>query len=212
MKRPLIVVGGLALLAAVTLVVSTPNLFSFGAKEEQKATSDNDTKTGKNPIVLIDTSMGKIKVELYPDKAPKTVKNFLSYVHDKFYDGTIFHRVIPQFMIQGGGMTKDMTEKPTKPAIVNESDNGLKNVRGTIAMARTSKPNSATSQFFINTGKSEKGNPFLDRANAQDNVGYCVFGKVIDGMDVVKKIENVPTTRDVPNEPVIIKSIRVVKD
>src|SRR5499427_2951388 len=152
-----------------------------------------------NPIVLMDTSAGLIKIELFEKEAPITVKNFLQYVEDKFYDGTIFHRVIPDFMIQGGGMEPGLKEKKTKDPIKNESDNGLENKRGTIAMARTPRPDSATSQFFVNV----KDNAFLDRANAQDRVGYCVFGKVIDGMDVVDKIKAVETgvqngQRDVP--------------
>ena len=163
----------------------------------------------KNPVVLIETSLGNIKVELFADKAPVTVKNFLSYTDDKFYDGTIFHRVIPQFMIQGGGFTPQMQQKKTREAIKNESDNGLSNERGTLAMARTPDPDSATSQFFINL----KDNIFLDKAQSRDRVGYCVFGKVIDGMDVVDKIAGVRTGnrgghQNVPVEPVIIKSVR----
>jgi cyclophilin family peptidyl-prolyl cis-trans isomerase len=164
---------------------------------------------GKNPMVLISTSMGDIKVELYPDKAPETVKNFLGYVNDKFYDGTIFHRVIANFMIQGGGMDKDMKQKGTKAAIKNEAGNGLKNDTGTIAMARTSVVDSATAQFFINV----KDNDFLNHKNdSAGGYGYAVFGKVVDGMDVVHKIEHVPTgPNDVPNQAVLIKSITEVK-
>src|SRR5262249_4154331 len=158
------------------------------------------------PIVLMDTSMGKIKIELYPDKAPITVKNFLTYVDEKFYDGTIFHRVIPNFMIQGGGMMPTMKEKDTKAPIKNESSNGLPNQRGTIAMARTNQPDSATAQFFIN----HKDNKFLDKAQSRDGVGYCVFGKVLEGMDVVDKIAGAKTGdkgdyQDVPVQDVIIK-------
>jgi cyclophilin family peptidyl-prolyl cis-trans isomerase len=161
----------------------------------------------KNPVVVMETSMGTIKIELYEKKAPRTVKNFLDYVDEKHYDGTIFHRVIPDFMIQGGGMTPNMKEKPTRAPIGNESNNGLKNERGTIAMARTDEPDSATSQFFINV----KNNNFLDRDKARDGHGYCVFGKVIEGMDVVDKIRFVPTGRgDVPQEDVLIKSVRRV--
>ncbi len=165
-----------------------------------------------NPVVIMETSMGTIKIELFEDKAPITVKNFLKYVEDKHYDGTIFHRVIPTFMIQGGGFQSGMKEKQTREAIKNESDNNLSNVKGTLAMARTSVPDSATSQFFINT----KDNNFLDRANARDKVGYCVFGKVTAGMDVVDKIKDVKTATvgphgDVPVEDVVIKSVRVVK-
>ncbi len=166
---------------------------------------------GKNPVVLIATSMGDIKVELYEDKAPVTVKNFLAYVNDKFYDGTVFHRVIPDFMIQGGGFDKEMNQKSTKAPIKNEAGNGLKNGVGTVAMARTNVVDSATAQFFINV----KDNAFLDhRDESPAGFGYAVFGKVIDGMDVVHKIEHVQTTnkppyQNVPSEPVIIKSITV---
>src|SRR5262245_19533674 len=162
-----------------------------------------------NTQVVMETSQGTIKIELEDDKAPTTVKNFLAYVDDKFYDGTVFHRVIPNFMIQGGGFEPGMRQKSTKATIENESTNGLSNSRGTIAMARTSAPHSASSQFFINV----KDNQFLDRARAQDGVGYCVFGKVTEGMDVVDKIKAVATaTRgshgDVPVEDVTIKSVR----
>ena len=174
-----------------------------------------------NPVVLIETSMGNIKVELYEEKAPVSVKNFLDYVNDKHYDGTIFHRVIGKenspdgrdFMIQGGGFDKDMKEKPTKPPIKNEAGNGLSNIRGTLAMARTSVPDSATSQFYINVGD----NTFLDRANSRDKVGYAVFGRVIEGMDVVDKIKAVKTGTkngmgNVPVEPVVIKSVKKVEE
>jgi cyclophilin family peptidyl-prolyl cis-trans isomerase len=165
-----------------------------------------------NPIVVMETSMGTIKIELFEDKAPITVKNFLSYVDDKHYDGLIFHRVIPTFMIQGGGFEPGLKEKKTKEPIKNEAGNGLANARGTIAMARTPEADSATSQFFINV-KDNKG---LDRANSDDGVGYCVFGRVIDGMDVVDKIKDVPTSKrgrngDVPNDDVVIKSVRLQK-
>ncbi|MFN8626887.1 MAG: peptidylprolyl isomerase [Candidatus Binatia bacterium] len=167
---------------------------------------------GKNPMVLISTSMGDIKVELYEDKAPISVKNFLDYVNAKFYDGTIFHRVIPNFMIQGGGFDKDMNKKTTKAPIKNEAGNGLKNTAGTLAMARTNVVDSATSQFFINA----KDNDFLNHKDEADGFGYAVFGKVVSGMDVVRKIEGVKTTtkagnKDVPVEPVTIKSITVVQ-
>jgi cyclophilin family peptidyl-prolyl cis-trans isomerase len=167
--------------------------------------------SGETPIVLIETSMGNIKVKLYQGQAPITVKNFLDYVDKKFYDDTIFHRVKPDFMIQGGGFTKDLKEKRTGYQIQNESYNGLSNKRGTLAMARTSAPDSATAQFFINV----VNNDFLDRAKAQDKVGYAVFGEVIEGMDVVDRIKDVKTAdigpmELVPVEPVIIKSIRRV--
>ena len=175
-----------------------------GAKMEQ---------TGKNPIVVISTSMGDIEAELYADKAPESVKNFLAYAESGHYNGTVFHRVIKGFMIQGGGMTPDMNQKPTKAPIKNEADNGLKNTNGTLAMARTSVVDSATSQFFINV----KDNAFLDhKSKTPQGYGYAVFGKVISGMDVVQKIENVSTGnkgmhQDVPTEPVLIKSITVKK-
>jgi len=164
------------------------------------------------PVVLVSTSMGDIKIALYEKEAPETVKNFLSYVNDKFYDGTIFHRVIGGFMIQGGGFTPEMQQKSTKGPVKNEAANGLKNEVGTIAMARTQDPHSATAQFFINA----KNNDFLDYQNdSVQGAGYCVFGKVIEGIDVVQKIERVQTGRkgmhsDVPTEPVVIKSITVV--
>ena len=172
------------------------------------------TAAGKGkPMVLLSTSMGDIKVELSPDKAPVTVKNFLDYVKAGYYDGTIFHRVISGFMIQGGGLTADMQEKREgqKPPIKNESDNGLKNDSGTVAMARTNVPNSATSQFFINV----KDNGSLN--GEKDKPGYAVFGKVVDGMDVVKKIEQTKTAskgphQNVPVDPVTIKSAKVVSE
>ena len=167
---------------------------------------------GKKTMVLMSTSMGDIKIALDQEKAPITVANFLSYVKDGQYDGTIFHRVIKNFMIQGGGFDKDMKEKPTKAAIKNEAANGLKNEEGTIAMARTNVVDSATAQFFINV----RSNEFLNHkgANPRD-FGYAVFGKVVEGMDVVHKIEAVSTTKrgmhsDVPAEPVVIKSVKVV--
>jgi peptidyl-prolyl cis-trans isomerase B (cyclophilin B) len=171
--------------------------------------ADNEPKGG--PVILMSTSLGDIKITLYEKEAPETVKNFLAYVNDKFYDGTIFHRVIPSFMIQGGGFSENMQQKETKPPIKNESSNGLKNEVGTLAMARTSVPDSATAQFFINV----KDNDFLNKESAQDGVGYTVFGKVTEGMDVVRQIERVQTTRkgmysDVPADPIVIKSVTVV--
>jgi len=174
----------------------------------------------KNPVVEIDTNKGKIKVELFQDKAPETVKNFLQYVEDKHYDGLIFHRVISDFMIQGGGYEPGMKERKTRDPIKNESGNGLSNEKYTIAMARTDKPDSASSQFYINT----KDNDFLDKAKAGDGVGYCVFGKVTDGKDIVDKIKDVTTRRqkdkdkygkndskgDEPVDDVVIKSIKVL--
>jgi cyclophilin family peptidyl-prolyl cis-trans isomerase len=165
-----------------------------------------------NPKVLLKTSMGDITLELNPAKAPITVKNFLSYVNDKFYDGTIFHRVIPNFMIQGGGFTGDMSQKTTRPAIKNEAGNGLKNDRGTIAMARLPEPDTASSQFFINL----VNNDLNHKDNSVAGFGYCVFGKVVAGMDVVDAIAKVPTGnkrghQNVPVEPITILSATVVK-
>jgi cyclophilin family peptidyl-prolyl cis-trans isomerase len=166
-----------------------------------------------NPVVLVETSLGNFKIELFEDKAPVTVKNFLQYVNDKHYDGTVFHRVISDFMIQGGGFEPGMKEKKTRDPIKNESSNGLSNQKYTVAMARTREPNSATAQFYVNV----KDNTFLDKAKAQDGVGYCVFGRVIDGTDVVDKIKAVETGNakgheNVPTKDVVIKSIKVVKD
>jgi peptidyl-prolyl cis-trans isomerase B (cyclophilin B) len=167
------------------------------------------TKDKNYPQVLMETSMGTVKIELYDDLAPITVKNFLKYVDDKFFDGTTFHRVIPTFMIQGGGYEPGGERKTNKqPAIENESYNGLINNRGTLAMARTDEPNSATSEFFINV----VDNGFLNKTQARDGYGYAVFGRVIDGMDVVDKIKDVETDRkDIPLKDVLIKSIRRVK-
>lgn len=166
-----------------------------------------------NPKVLMKTTLGDITIELFADKAPVTVGNFLSYVDDHFYDNTIFHRVIKGFMIQGGGYTPDIHKKPTKAPITNEAENGLKNLRGTIAMARTMDPHSATSQFFIN----HVDNASLDyTASNEEGFGYCVFGKVTAGMDVVDAIANVQTMtrhgmRDVPRETVKIISVERIQ-
>lgn len=164
------------------------------------------------PSVEMQTSMGTIVIELDSEKAPITVKNFLQYAKDGFYNGTVFHRVIDGFMIQGGGFTKDMGEKPTGAQIPNEAKNGLKNQRGTIAMARRAEPHSATAQFFIN----HKDNSALDYPS-QDGWGYAVFGKVTQGLDVVDKIAKVKTGnrgmfQDVPVEPVVIQSVKVTPD
>jgi cyclophilin family peptidyl-prolyl cis-trans isomerase len=170
--------------------------------------------TSANPKVLMKTTKGDLTIELFRDKAPVTVENFLSYVRDGFYDGTIFHRVIRGFMIQGGGHTADLAEKPAKAPIRNEAANGLKNLRGTISMARESLPNTATCQFFIN----HVDNPGLDHtANTPNGFGYCVFGKVVGGMDVVDAIAAVPTgTRqgfgDVPRETITIVSVTVIQN
>lgn len=165
----------------------------------------------KNPVVSMETSLGTIKVELFQKEAPISTKNFLDYTKSGFYNGTVFHRVINGFMIQGGGFTPDMIPKKTNPSIKNEADNGLKNDRGTLAMARAMDPNSATAQFFINV----VDNANLNRPNP-DGAGYAVFGKVVEGMDVVDKIKAVKTGvvkgfRDVPETPVLIKSVKILK-
>jgi cyclophilin family peptidyl-prolyl cis-trans isomerase len=165
-----------------------------------------------NPRVLLETSKGKIVIELYADKAPKSAKNFLDYVKSGHFNGTIFHRVMPGFMVQGGGFTPDMNQKPTKPPIQNEADNGVLNQRGTLAMARTDDPNSATSQFFINVAN----NGFLNfRGKTPEGWGYAVFGKVVEGMDVVDSIVAVRTTtkgpyQNVPVEPILIQKASVL--
>ncbi len=175
------------------------------------AETKEDTMTSKNPVVLVKTSKGDIQVELYQDKAPISVKNFLDYASEGFYDGTIFHRVIKGFMVQGGGFTKEMVQKPTKAPIKNEANNKLKNTRGTLAMARTSNVDSATAQFFIN----DVDNPFLDYKSPSE-YGYAVFGKVIKGMEVVEEIAKVKTGskgpyQDVPTVPVEIVSVTIEK-
>lgn len=162
--------------------------------------------------VQLTTTQGDIVIQLDREKAPKSVENFLQYVKAGHYSGTVFHRVIPTFMIQGGGMTADLREKPTRAPIPLESRNGLSNVRGSVAMARTNVPNSATAQFFINV----VDNPFLDQPNARDGEGYAVFGKVISGMDVVDKIRSVPTGskgphQNVPLEPITINKATVLE-
>jgi peptidyl-prolyl cis-trans isomerase A (cyclophilin A) len=157
--------------------------------------------------VKLATSLGDIVIELDAAKAPKTVENFVAYVKAGHYNGTVFHRVIPTFMIQGGGMTADMKEKPTRAPIPLESKNGLSNVRGSIAMARTNDPNSATSQFFINV----KDNDRLDAANARDGNGYAVFGKVVSGMEVVDKIRDVPTGARGMHDDVPLSAITINK-
>ena len=186
-----------------------------GAKEPGKQTVSTQPAPGQppNPRVLIETSQGNITVELFPGNAPKSVENFLAHVNTGFYDGTIFHRVIPGFMIQGGGMLQDMTEKPRGTPIQNEADNGLKNLRGTLAMARTGEPHSATSQFFINVSD----NYFLNhRGKSVEGWGYAVFGEVVDGMSVVDAIVVVPRGSrgphgDVPLEPVVMKKVSIIK-
>ena len=187
-----------------------------GASEPSKQTVSTAPASGQpaNPRVLIETSKGNITVELFPGNAPKSVANFLGYVKSGFYDGTIFHRVIPGFMIQGGGMTPDMADKSKGAPIPNEADNGLKNLRGTLAMARMAAPDSATSQFFINVAD----NAFLDHhGKSYDTWGYAVFGQVVAGMDVADAIVAVPRGdrgpyQDVPVEPVVMKHVSVLPE
>jgi len=200
--------------AAVESAPAEPEVAETSPGEEAGATEEGkeDVKEPASlPKVTVTTSMGTIQLELMPESAPKTVDNFLQYVRDGFFDGTIFHRVMPGFVIQGGGFTADMDEKQTRAPIQNEADNGVRNLRGTICMARTRDPHSATSQFFINT----KDNAMLDfTAKNMQGWGYAVFGKVTEGMDVVDAIEKVQTSRNgmhdnVPVEPVVIESVRV---
>ena len=168
-----------------------------------------------NPIALIHTSMGDIKLELYAEKAPVSVENFINYAKSGFYDGTIFHRVISHFMIQGGGFTPDMEKKPTGEPIANEAGNGLSNLRGTVAMARTNDPHSATAQFFINT--QDNGNLDYTGGTNSRTWGYAVFAQVTEGMNVVEDIRLVETTSappfsDVPKVPVVIESIEIISE
>ncbi len=192
------------------MLKKTFNLFAFLimlAAAQAPALADN-------PKVLMKTSQGDVEIELFADKAPNTVKNFLAYVNDGAYDGTIFHRVIKGFMNQGGGFDKDYNKRPTKAPIQNEADNGLKNKRGTIAMARTGQPHSATNQFFINT----VDNPFLDHTGKNmRGWGYAVFGKVTKGMEVMDKIADIPTKpgrlgQNMPITPVVIDKIEVIEE
>jgi peptidyl-prolyl cis-trans isomerase A (cyclophilin A) len=169
-------------------------------------------QAAKNPLVFMETSLGNVKLELFAKEAPISVKNFLVYVNDGFYDGTVYHRVIPNFMIQGGGFTADLKQKQTNPPIKNEADNGLKNLHGMLAMARTMVVDSATAQFFINVVDNSSLN---HRDKTQQGYGYAVFGKVSEGMNVVDRIATVKTNiqkgfRDVPESPIVIKSIKVL--
>jgi peptidyl-prolyl cis-trans isomerase B (cyclophilin B) len=170
-------------------------------------------ETSPNPLVEVRTNMGTFVLELYPENAPKSVENFLQYVKDGHYNGTIFHRVIPNFMIQGGGFTPNFEEKPTRPAIKNEAGNGLRNGYGMVSMARTADPHSASAQFFINVAE----NPTLDfKAPTKEGYGYTPFGRVAKGMDVVERIVKVPTGpgkpphQDVPKKPVIIERMQII--
>ena len=205
---------GLGILIMVGLVLLGILTFGYILKKETATVEQPQfEKFASNPQVILKTSLGSITLELYHEQAPITVANFLRYVDEQFYDGAIFHRVIPGFMIQGGGFDEAMDEKKTGASIKNEAGNGLSNRRGTIAMARTSVVDSATSQFFINI----VDNVFLDHRNeSADGYGYCVFGQVIEGLEVADRIGKVPTRnlgyfQDVPQEPVIIISARRVK-
>ncbi len=189
----------------ILLMVVSP-VFAQGSERT------DPTKAPRNSVTIV-TNVGTIVVQLYPKKAPLTVKNFLAYAESGFYKGTIFHRVIPGFVIQGGGLTAEMKKKPTLPPIKNEANNGLSNKRGTLAVARAAAPDSGTCQFFINL----KNNPTLDFSpKNRATAGYCVFGKVVKGMDIVDRIAKVKTGnsgayRDVPVEPIVISNIRIRK-
>ncbi|MFH2008162.1 MAG: peptidylprolyl isomerase [bacterium] len=205
---PLLFAGAFALTACKKKADDPPVVTS----SESGGTSTG-APSGKNPKVTLKTSVGNIHLELFADKAPVTVKNFLQYVDDKFYDGTIFHRVMSDFMIQGGGFTPDLQKKPTRAPIKNEADNGLGNSRGTVAMARTRMVDSATAQFFVNVVENQR----LDHAGPGPGFGYCVFGRVIKGMDVVDKIRNTPVERrsmqftHLPSTTVVILQARRLK-
>ena len=195
--------------ALAALAIALALFTSSAARAAAAAVPDEAQGGAAGPVVVMTTSLGEIRIELDKGKAPVSVENFLGYVGQKHYDGTVFHRVIDGFMIQGGGFTADMVKKPTGPPVKNEAQNGLRNVRGSIAMARTADPNSATCQFFINVAD----NPGLDYPKP-DGHGYTVFGRVTAGMDVVDKIKAVATgekggMRDVPVTPVVIESVRL---
>ena len=195
----LAVFAGMSLNARAEEVVPAP--------EETATTTPAETPKEANPMVTLKTSKGDIVIELFTKEAPLTVANFLQYVDDGFYTGTIFHRVINNFMIQGGGFTKDMRQKSTKAPIKNEAANGLKNSRGTLAMARTSDPNSATAQFFINV----VNNDFLDfRSPDPRGIGYCVFAKVVSGMDVVDAIKGVATGDRGMHQNVPVEAVEIL--
>ncbi len=202
----------LLLIVAAALAAAVVGLRVLAGRQSPQPGGPEEMNQKARPVVLMQTSKGPIRIELRPDKAPLTVSNFLRYVEEGFYDGTIFHRVMPDFMIQGGGFTSEMSQKPTREPIRNEAGNGLKNLRGAVAMARTKQVDSATAQFFINV----VDNPFLDHRNrSPEGFGYAVFGTVVEGMDVVDAIRNVPTGsvgghEDVPLEPVVIVSARLL--
>ena len=200
------------MLTVVVLVYGCSEKTNRAKADKKIVNPERNIVNSQSNVVSLQTSKGNIVIELNEQAAPVTVKNFLGYVGAGFYDGTIFHRVIPGFMIQGGGLTKQMIEKKTLDPIINEAGNGLSNKRGTISMARSSNPNSATGQFFIN----HRDNDFLDYID-DNKAGYAVFGKVIEGMDVVDAIASVETTtrngkEDVPVEPVIIISAKVIPE
>jgi peptidyl-prolyl cis-trans isomerase A (cyclophilin A)/peptidyl-prolyl cis-trans isomerase B (cyclophilin B) len=206
-----------ALLAPLSVAVAQKPAVKPAMKPVEHANPAADVKPATaNPKVLLHTSQGDITVELYPDKAPQTVANFLQYTKEGFYDGTLFHRVIPNFMIQGGGWTTTLQRKHAHAPIRNEANNGLSNLRGTLAMARTSDPNSAAAEFFINVVDNKRLD-YIGDANGAVSWGYCVFGKVIDGMDTVDKIKAIPTgpqgpfQGDVPQTPVVIEKASVVQ-
>lgn len=200
----------LPIIILLTTVLSFSQAFAADKVKEKLNIKVPPMPTEKaNPVIIIETSEGTIKAELWPDKAPLTVKSFLKYTEEDYYAGTIFHRVIKNFMIQGGGFTKDMVQKKTHAPVKNEAKSDVGNARGTLAMARTSVVDSATSQFFINL----VDNKFLDHKNeTAQGFGYCVFGKVIEGMDIVDKIGQTKTKPgDVPVETIVIKSIKLAK-
>jgi len=193
---------------ASTLVL----MLAMGSITHSPQLTAQEPASSNNPTAIIHTSMGEISIELFADKSPVSVENFIRYAQSGFYDGTVFHRVISHFMIQGGGMTADMQEKTTSEPIINEAPNGLSNKRGTLAMARTGNPHSATSQFFINV--QDNGNLDYTDQNSSRGWGYAVFGKVTDGMDVVEQIRFVETKKagphsDVPVAPVTIESVEI---
>ena len=193
------------LLIKLSVTASILFFFSTCSADEKQSTAKTTVNDSENTVILL-TNKGNIKLKLYPEKAPITVKNFLSYIDSGFYNNTIFHRIIPGFVIQGGGFSKEMNRKKTLPPIKNEADNGLKNLRGTLSMARTNIVNSATSQFFINL----KDNDSLDHGSR--DFGYAVFAEVIEGMEIVDKIASVKTTNspmpNIPVEQVVIESVK----
>ncbi len=211
--RKSLALAALSAVCVFALACSQPGAEGTGTQSgsQQSKSADSVAPESGNPTVVMKTSKGQIEIELLSDKAPATVENFLTYADDGHYDGTIFHRIIDGFMIQGGGFAKSLQQKPTRPPVKNEANNGMKNTRGTLAMARTSVPDSATAQFFIN----DADNAFLDfKAPTAQGYGYAVFGRVVSGMDVVDAISSTPTRNqgggfaNMPVEPVVIESVR----